>query len=145
MPDEAELNAPYVPPVGPEVSVPGMWLYTRGENLAEQVSSSPSVPVTVYHKFFGLSALMCTTQLGMMQVWRSSEISCDTASDGTLRPQSCGKQWHSMHHARVARKGCTVQPLHAQVNLHECLAEPPGTNETWMTADQYLAHHPTRC
>ena len=36
-------------------------------------------------------------------------------------------------------------PLRAQVNLHECLAEPAGSNETWMTADMYLAHQPTRC
>ena len=40
VPDEAELNAPYVPPVGPEMAVPGLRLYTRGENLAEQVSGS---------------------------------------------------------------------------------------------------------
>src|SRR5436189_144792 len=46
VPDEAELNAPYVPPVGPEMAVPGLRLYTRGENLAEQVSGSST---QVYH------------------------------------------------------------------------------------------------
>ena len=40
--DEAELNAPYVPPVGPEMAVPGLRLYTRGENLAEQASMAYS-------------------------------------------------------------------------------------------------------
>ena len=53
VPDEAELNAPYVPPMGPEMAVPGLRPYTRGENLAEQASRRPTIVAQIS---FGIKA-----------------------------------------------------------------------------------------